>query len=108
MATFGERTMVSSILKRAQALTACGRWAGMSTVSPARATTGAPPMVSSTSPSSTSTRASKGEVLGELLPGLEGEERHHGAGCVVEQLNEPHRLGLTSRCVRHYKLANTC
>ena len=57
-----ERIMVSTILKRAVALTACGFSAGSRTTSPARNAMGLPATVTSASPSMACTKASNGEV----------------------------------------------
>ena len=54
------RSMVSSILNRCLACSAWGTFAGITTIWPEVAFTFSPPMVSSASPSSTCTTASKG------------------------------------------------
>jgi len=57
-----DRIIVSSILKRVRALTACGWLAGISTMRPAATVSGVPAMEISASPSRTCATASNGAV----------------------------------------------
>ncbi len=89
-----ERIMMSIILNRPSALSACGRLAGIRMISPAATTWRSPEIVISACPSTTWTRASNGAVC-SLRPWafVEGEESD-GSGRLTEDLPADDRTRL--------------